>query len=123
MLLLIFACSNTGTMVESKVLTISSGWKMQPSDKLISVDEKTISGNGFSTEEWYDAVVPGTVLGSLATKGVIQDPYFGINMQTVDYEQFKQPWWYRSTFDLNGSDLEKNISLRFNGINYRADLW
>ena len=122
-LVLICACSQTGSQVGSKVETISSGWKMQASDKLTSVDEKSISENGFNATSWYDAVVPGTVLGSLATKGVIKDPYFGINMQSVDPEQFKQPWWFRSTFNLDAADLKKNISLRFNGINYRADLW
>lgn len=120
---LMCACSGTDRNVESKVLTISEDWKMQPSDKLTAVDEKNISENGYSTETWYDAIVPGTVLGSLATKGVIQDPYFGINMQSVDPDQFKQPWWFRSAFTLSKDDLKKSVSLRFNGINYRADLW
>jgi exo-1,4-beta-D-glucosaminidase len=44
-------------------------------------------------------------------------------MQKVDASQFKQPWWFRKSFDLSGADLKKKISLRFNGINYRADLY
>ena len=28
------------------------------------------------TDSWYEAVVPGTVLGSLATTKVIEDPIF-----------------------------------------------
>jgi len=59
----------------------------------------------------------------MATTGVIQDPYFGINMQSVDPEQFRQPWWFRTNFNLTAGDLGKIVSLRFNGINYRADLW
>ncbi len=116
-------CHNSGNYTASKVEVLSSGWKMQPEEKLKDVGEETISLNGFDTKTWYDAVVPGTVLGSMATNGVIEDPYFGINMQSVDPEQFKQPWWFRTTFSLTGNDLKKNISLRFNGINYRADLW
>jgi exo-1,4-beta-D-glucosaminidase len=44
-------------------------------------------------------------------------------MQNVDPEQFKQPWWFRTSFNLSNDELKKHISLRFNGINYRADLW
>lgn len=96
---------------------------MQSQEKLKDLSDEKISLNGFDTGTWYEAVIPGTVLGSMATTGVIRDPYFGINMQSVDPEQFKQPWWFRTTFNLTAEDLQKIISLRFNGINYRADLW
>ena len=96
---------------------------MQSSEKIFIEDESLISQNDFIDDGWFNAVVPGTILGSMVTFRIIEDPYFGINMQSVSEEQFKKPWWYRTTFRLNESDLEKNISLRFNGINYRADLW
>jgi exo-1,4-beta-D-glucosaminidase len=44
-------------------------------------------------------------------------------MKNMDPTQFQKPWWYRSTFDIASDDLKKDVSLRFNGINYRADLW
>lgn len=116
-------CKKNGDTPESREESLTTGWKMQPEDKLVGVDEKLISENGFNSQEWYDAVVPGTVLGSMATSGVIEDPYFGINMQNVDPEQFKQAWWFRTTFRLSSEELKKSVSLRFNGINYRADLW
>jgi exo-1,4-beta-D-glucosaminidase len=119
----ITACTQSEKQVRSSVHTLSGGWKMQPSDKLKDIDEKAISENGFNAGSWYKAVVPGTVLGSLVTTGVVEDPYFGINMQKVDPEQFKQPWWFRTSFNLTAADLKKTVSLRFNGINYRADLW
>ncbi len=122
-LILLSACNKTQKQDISRVATISENWKMQPEDKLKSVDEKSISEGTFDATNWYDAVVPGTVLGSLTSTGVIEDPYFGINMQNVDPEQFKQPWWFRTTFQLSATDLQKTVSLRFNGINYRADLW
>jgi exo-1,4-beta-D-glucosaminidase len=65
------ACTNTGSQVTSRVEVLSSGWKMQPVDKLINVDEMSVSLNDFNTESWYDAVVPGTVMGSLASKKVV----------------------------------------------------
>jgi exo-1,4-beta-D-glucosaminidase len=121
--ILMISCRNAGSLIASKVEVLSSGWKMQPVDKLNGVDEMSVSLNDFNADSWYDAMVPGTVLGSLATKKVVEDPYFGINMQKVDPTQFKQPWWFRRSFELSGNDLKKKISLRFNGINYRADLW
>ncbi len=96
---------------------------MKKIDKLEGVTGESISQKNFQTKDWYDAIVPGTVMGSLVSTGVIEDPYFGINMKKVDNEQFKQPWWYRTTFKLKSDDLKKNVALRFNGINYRADLW
>ena len=118
--ILFSACSEQLT---SRIETIISGWKMQAHDKLTGVEEEKISENDFKTETWLEAIVPGTVLGSMATTGVIKDPYFGINMQSVDPEQFRQPWWFRTNFNLTAEDLGKIVSLRFNGINYRADLW
>ena len=121
--ILFTACSQADLKVDSTVRALTDGWKMQPSGKLTGIDEKTISESSFNTDNWYKSVVPGTVLGSLTSTGVIEDPYFGINMQKVDPGQFKQPWWFRTTFFVTPEEMKKEISLRFNGINYRADLW
>ncbi|WP_423127040.1 glycosyl hydrolase 2 galactose-binding domain-containing protein [Gaoshiqia sp. Z1-71] len=121
--ILFIGCGNREHQPEYRVESLSSGWKMQSEDRLSGTEEKLISENEFDAASWYEAIVPGTVLGSMAATGVIENPYFGINMQDIDPEQFKQPWWFRTTFNLSAGDLQKNISLRFNGINYRADLW
>lgn len=96
---------------------------MQPDSLLKGTEEKLISQSDFDAGSWLKAVVPGTVLGSLVSDGKIEDPYFGTNMQKVSPVMFRQPWWFRTTFRLKQSDMGKVISLRFNGINYRADLW
>ena len=117
------SCTTAEKPLTAKVETLSSGWKMQTGAKLTEIEESSVSGNDFDDVGWLDAIVPGTVLGSMATTGVIEDPYFGINMQKVDPEQFKNPWWFRTSFNIEAADFEKVINLRFNGINYRADLW
>lgn len=117
------SCKKHELKVVSRVQVLSDNWKMQPSENLKDIDEKLLSSNEFDQDSWYKAIVPGTVLGSLTTTKVVDDPYFGINMQKVDPARFKQPWWFRTAFDLSASDLSKMVSLRFNGINYRADLW
>jgi exo-1,4-beta-D-glucosaminidase len=120
---LLTSCLKSGYEVASRVEVLSSDWKMQPQEKLSGVDEKSISQNDFDTKSWFTAMVPGTVLGSLTSAGVIEDPTFGINMKKIGIEQFQQPWWFRTTFKLSATDVNKKVSLRFNGVNYRADLW
>ena len=80
-LILITGCTDTGSQFTSRIEVLSSGWKMQPVDKMINIDEPSLSLNDLNTDSWYEAVVPGTVMGSLASKKVVDDPYFGINMQ------------------------------------------
>ena len=122
-LLLLPGCSGSEKSFVSVKHKLTENWKMQASDKLAGISEDKISTESFNDKDWYQAVVPGTVLGSLVSDGLIKDPYFGINMQSVDPQQFKQPWWFRTTFNLSGNDVKQNVALRFNGINYRADLW
>lgn len=116
-------CSPSKQKETYRIKNLNANWKMQSNEKNLGIEEGSISENGYDDSSWFEAIVPGTVLGSMATTGVIEDPYFGINMQSVDANQFKQPWWFRTTFDIQADDLDKIISLRFNGINYRADLW
>jgi exo-1,4-beta-D-glucosaminidase len=116
-------CDNLEESPVSRTDILSDGWKIQSGDKLEGITGETISGENFQSEDWYDAIVPGTVLGSLVSDGAIEDPYFGINMKKIDPSQFRQPWWYRTTFKVMVDDLKKNVSLRFKGINYRANLW
>lgn len=123
LLLLFSGCSKPEATSQFRVEVLTNDWKMQSSVALRGIDESLISKNSFDITSWLQAIVPGTILGSMAATGVIENPYFGINMQRVDPEQFKQPWWFRTTFHLSRKDLSKNVSLRFNGINYRADLW
>lgn len=122
-LIFLAGCAKPEKELTYRVENLVSDWKMISSDQLSGVEDPAVSENGFDNSSWLQAIVPGTVLGSMATTGVIEDPYFGINMQNIDPEQFKNPWWFRTSFTLSAADLEKVISLRFNGINYRADLW
>ncbi len=121
--ILITACSKPEPVQEFRVENLKSGWKIQSSEELAGTDDAAVSQNGFDVSGWYEGVVPGTVMGALTNFNVIEDPTFGINMKKVDRTLFQQPWWYRTTFSLAADDLQKNVSLRFNGINYRADLW
>ncbi len=122
-LLLISSCTKPEFKNQSQVISLKSDWKIQSSEKLVGTEDKAISENGFDVSGWYQGVVPGTVMGALSDFKVIEDATFGVNMKNMDPTQFQKPWWYRSTFKITEDDLNKNVSLRFNGINYRADLW
>jgi exo-1,4-beta-D-glucosaminidase len=117
------SCTKSEKQTTFRVENINSGWKIQSSEKLAGTEDEAISQNSFDVSDWYEGVVPGTVMGALSDFNVIEDATFGINMKNMDPTQFQKPWWYRSTFEITAEDLKKNISLRFNGINYRADLW
>lgn len=116
------ACTKQEKTVSFSSESINSGWKILSSEKVSGADE-AISQNGFDASGWYEGVVPGTVMGALSDFGIIEDATFGINMKNMDPTQFQKPWWYRSTFKVSAEDLAKKVSLRFNGVSYRADLW
>ncbi len=122
-LFLVAACTSVDNRSHYRVENINAGWKIQSSEKLNGIDDSAVSQNNFDDSGWYQGVVPGTVMGALTEDKVIEDPTFGINMKNMDPTQFQKPWWYRTSFDITSGDLNKEISLRFNGICYRADLW
>ena len=90
---------------------IVDGWELCESDD-------------FSSDEWYNAVVPGTVLTTLVQQGVYPDPYFGLNNLSIPDDLCRKDWWYRCRFPLP-EDMEnkKTVELIFEGINYKADIW
>ncbi len=82
-----------------------------------------ISRCDFNTDGWYEAKVPSTVLATLVEAGEYPDPYFGMNLQHIPEERFASSWWYRTDFDSSDTDLDGVTLLRFDGINYTANLW
>ncbi len=77
----------------------------------------------FRPETWYPVQVPSTVLAGLVANHVYENIYKDLNLESIPTELFKQGWWFRTNFDLP-KWRENNITrLRFNGINYRANIW
>ena len=46
-------------------------------------DGPTISKTGFSTQGWYPATLPSTVLSALVEDKVYPDPYVGMNLRSI----------------------------------------
>ncbi len=103
--------------------TLKDGWILLENDAVVASDVSIFSDE-FSPEDWYNAVVPGTVLTSLVEQGVYPDPYFGVNNMAIPEGLCRKEWWYRTMLNLDQEMLDKRvIQLLFNGINYRADVW
>ncbi len=123
-------------------------WYIQSSEKVKGAGAQ-ISSSGFDIQNWYPAVVPSTVLGTLVQNDVYRDIFFGRNLKNVPEAPFRTSWWYRREFLVEGGfapgprekegrgapgqkkDDEKSppepgpttVTLEFDGVNYRANVW
>lgn len=97
-------------------------WQIISSDSL-TVSPQIIASPGVETGAWIPARVPSTVLGALVESGKYKNVFVGENLETIDPRPFRKSWWYRTVFQL--SDLKKYpyAVIRFNGLNYRANIW
>jgi len=101
---------------------LSTGWEMADADQVIASGQSLFNPE-FNTSEWYNAIVPGTVLTTLVDQGVYPDPYFGLNNLHIPDSLCRMEWWYRLQVKLPEKSTGKKIWLVFNGINYKADIW
>ena len=135
--LLVFGVTTTGGAQQR--LMLHDGWRIQSSAKA-GTDGATISTTTYRPTDWYGATVPSTVVGAQVEDNLFGDPFFGMNLRQLPGTTFKiganfvhtemdpqspyaVPWWYRTTFRVPGSMHGKRISLNFDGINYRANVW
>jgi exo-1,4-beta-D-glucosaminidase len=115
-------------------LLLKNNWAIQ-SSKQITTDAKAISTVGFHTDGWYPTTVPTTVLAALVANKVYSDPYFGTNIKDIPGQisdrrgempqdsPFRVSWWYRTEFKIPAEFKNMHTWLRFQSINYRANIW
>jgi exo-1,4-beta-D-glucosaminidase len=116
---------------------LRKGWKIQSTQNL-RIKGEIVSKRTYDPKGWFPAKVPATVLGTLLQDDKYQiiyhkkdlsgiphykNIYYGRNLAKIPPYQYNVPWWYRTTFHLNKAASERTIRLRFDGINYRADVW
>jgi len=118
--ILIAGLSAYGLSAETLSLC-NQDWYIHPAEGAAEGDALS---RGASVDGWTRVNIPSTVLGGLCNAGQYGDIFFNDNLAKVDREQFRQPWWYCTSFDLEGFDPAKEVlQLIFEGINYRADVW
>lgn len=110
--------TNSVTPVFSRQLR--EGWSIASSAD-IKITGDVISKSGFDVSKWYNTTVPSTVMAALIANGEYPDVFMGDNINKVDTNRFRVPWWYRIEFRVE--DASKNTRLVFEGINYRANIW
>ena len=98
-------------------------WKVQNAD-FVKGTAGTISSSDFDTTNWIPAWVPGTTLGSYLKAGAIPDPRYGDQQYQISEDFFNNhDFWYRREFTVPESYRGKRISLNFDGINWKADIF
>ncbi|MGC8653732.1 MAG: glycosyl hydrolase 2 galactose-binding domain-containing protein [Candidatus Kryptoniota bacterium] len=116
-----FLLANTSILPQ--VIVLHDNWLIQSSSR-VGLNERQISSVSYPAVNWYRAVVPSTVLGTLVSDGIFKNPFQGRNLDSIPDSLFEKPWWYRTTFQLprmlkGGTQ----VSIKFLGINYKADIW
>ncbi len=136
---LVVFCAIASTATAQEQLALHTGWLIQSSGK-VGGDGGTISSIAYRPTGWYRATVPSTVVGTLVEDSVYRDPFFGMNFRAlpgVTYpigqnftrmpmapeSPYATPWWYRTTFRVPATMRGKRVTLHFDGINYRANIW
>ncbi len=74
------------------------------------------------SEEWMDAKVPGSVYGNLLEKGLMPDPYDGMN-ELDALRLMENDFCFRTTFVLDEAQMNSDfLLLRFDGIDTLAEV-
>jgi exo-1,4-beta-D-glucosaminidase len=113
-------------------------WRLSSADG-IADGGAAISQVGYDDAGWNAATVPATVLAALVADGVYPDPYYGVNLHELpglwpmgfdvsvfpmpSDSPFRRPWWHRAEFHAPVASPDDRYWLRFEGLNFRADLW
>ncbi len=129
----------TVTAAFAAEVPLKDGWALQSSCEAKAAGTET-SVPGFAAQGWHHTQVPSTVVAALVADKTYPDPYVGMNLRSLpgveyrigglfsnmdmpDDSPFKCSWWYRVEFPTPAGFHGKTAWLRFDGINYRANIW
>ncbi|KAL0697481.1 hypothetical protein Bca4012_053603 [Brassica carinata] len=116
-------------MAEIGTKLLDSGWLAARSTE-VNEDGKQLTTTNppslGSESKWMEAVVPGTVLGTLLKNKAIPDPFYGLENETItdiadsgrDYYTF----WFFTKFQCKRL-LNQYVHLNFRAINYSAEVY
>ncbi|HEV2401303.1 MAG TPA: beta galactosidase jelly roll domain-containing protein [Candidatus Sulfotelmatobacter sp.] len=120
-------------------LALHEGWMLQSSAK-VEAQGEVISTPKFTPKGWHEVTVPTTVVAALVKDKTLPDPFPGMTLRSfagVTYpiganfsnipmqpdSPYAVSWWYRKAFTVPASYKGKTVWLKFDGINYRANIW
>jgi hypothetical protein len=96
-------------------------WKLVAAPDVHAAAE--LSRPGIDTKSWMQATIPGTVLTTMVDQGIYPDPDYGLNNLAIPETLNKQDYWYRAEFKAPKEATGRQLTLTFEGINYKADVW
>ena len=79
-LLALLVVQSAHSQSASQRLPLTKGWALQSSAKVTGTGE-SISTSGYSVADWIPADVPTTVVAAQVKKGLLPDPFFGMNLR------------------------------------------
>ncbi len=106
----VFSCTSNERNVYFRK-NLAEGWHISSDSAVVNKTDDTTA---------FQAKVPGTVLANLVNDGVYKNIFVDMNIKKIPADDFKKPWWYVTTFNLN--KIPQNLQLIFQGINYKADI-
>ncbi|KAL5701850.1 mannosylglycoprotein endo-beta-mannosidase [Ranunculus cassubicifolius] len=115
-------------MVSSSKTKLNSGWIAARSTEinLTGLELTTTNPPPSLSSPWIEALIPGTVLGTLLKNKLVPDPFYGLNNEEIidiadsgrDYYTF----WFYTTF--HSTPLaHQYVDLNFRAINYSAEVY
>ncbi|MBN1927369.1 MAG: discoidin domain-containing protein [Prolixibacteraceae bacterium] len=107
---------------DDNILLSGGNWKLQRSS-LVQGNALRISKIGYDDSGWIIATIPATVIKSYYNAGIIPDPDNSETQQMISESFFFSDFWYRNEFVVPESFSGKNISLHFEGIYPKADIF
>ncbi|CAD5181350.1 unnamed protein product [Musa acuminata subsp. malaccensis] len=107
---------------------LDSGWLAARSSEVAAtgVQLTTTQPPTGPSAPWMEAVVPGTVLGTLLKNNLVPDPFYGLNNEAIidiansgrEYYTF----WFFTTFECKKT-ANQHVHLNFRAINYSAEVY
>lgn len=104
-------------------ISLDGHWKLGASNlESTGNEEIQAPGNNGEGDRWIDATVPGQVHLDLLRAGLISDPFYGKNAESLDWVG-DQDWWYRKVFTLSELSKCRQYFLTFEGLDTFATVW
>ena len=105
------AGAQLSSFAPQRTIKLADGWKVQSSANIQATGD-VLSTPAASTDGWYDATVPSTLMAVLT--------HHPSPITTHPSTLFNVSWWYRTTFTTHPS---QTTILSFDGLSYRANIW
>ena len=105
---------------DKESLNLNGAWKLSyTKDNLNFKNLNELSKSGLKE---LNATVPGNFELDLQKNGLIDDPFFGMNIKECFKYELEYMWYYR-TFDMPNIDKNSNYELVFEGLDTLCDIY